>query len=1331
MNADCDLSALEGPKRDLRNASAGSVAKQGAANRHREKLWGTLRPLERSEFQGPDRAFQALNDGLIRAWNTGNPVSWIVARVRCEFVKLSPHAYAVAHRELTQSTLSGLERHRALFSARFNPETIYRLVKGWTRLARGLETSDPENAKLIKEAKQQLLLVLTRRYGGSVYGVLARWRYEVGPSRFDTDTGYSYKTMWQRQKMGAMFDFGELLRIGRSLGFIAAGQQPPALWDNPRVQELETAWMHDAKKLGRPKEVSNLYKVVEAVGMRVDKHSLHDDPKIGLQSVVVDALWRFEQVAWDKVAPLFKELKRRGLVTANEFTRTRSSWCTAWNKRPVTCEQRLIAIRDERGLTNAQVAEALGLTKHSYSKPALPVFRALSYGERTKMAPLAVVAHLIGRTDDEVAELLDQKRREVLAQWRRQGSAISSEVAVERELWGVEYEDLPFDTKELQRLEWGKQTSLRSQDVVTAIQEQGQARVQRGLQRLLDKRELNTVSGAIANLVELKGLAPLARSLETSVPLLQNMIGGLEVPTLSKLRALLRGAGYEPAAPLYLDWRERYARHLIAENATDLKRVLKAYVAEHGTSRRALLKQKQGKPSEVARIFNWISDVGYVAPDELEKVLNSLHLSVEDPTRHFVEYVAVEGSISGALVSWIDSHEPEEQRKSIRDQLAEAVRQSEHAEREDLTSSLLRERIAAFEARHKTEHGSEGAYGVLQFLPGVTVVEIAQALTDTENTVGRQVSEQFNACKERGLSERDVVFALRDILSSTRRPLSLLEQALERGIPSAACPPGVLAYLASNTVEEAEVRLERLRSELREKLKQFDLANCATITEMSLWGVRRQDLDMTPKEFARGIWEVSGSEQDADVIGEKLLPPEETILNEIQVQARELGLKKAKTALAELRFRRSALQPSQLVEVAAYGISGKDRAFSEQGGFRIGAAAQFISGAVIPTPKQLKRILRIAELPRSREIECAWADSYARYLKKRETAPLGRVLLSQIAFKDFAAAGDRDTTTSRGTMDGVVSQFLACAGLSSITYRRVLHHACIGKVVKQEHLNALANALGYKPVSGFLARLSSLNGAQRMEEALLSWLHTIPRVKVALNQLEQVADSYVRRSNHLNERLSRGRESFKEIFLDLEQILQPHIAEDSGTAAAARREYVGVLPEELLWAYRRAHAELAEEDVTSTHTTELIGQPFEPWRKEPALFDAPIEERFDAIARRLLGGSAVVVQDLVELLPGYAKLFEKIQRYRAADTPWYVAAVAFYRDPQAALEELLNQLAAGREPKWRPKEFLTQHAAWVQSRDSLGKLNSPSMKLNFRAPIGDILASRRSGSRKR
>ncbi len=1290
-------------------------------------FWGVLRLVERRDFQGPERTLTALNNGLNRAWSNSNPVGWILARVRCEILKLSPHEYADAHGLLSHSTLAGLESYRSFKRARFNPETIHLLLKGWERLAKKNKVESPQIAEMLNEAKGELLKVLTRRYGRSVYGVLARWRYEVGPKKFDELSGYPYQAMWQRQKSGAMFDFSELLKIGRSLGFIKEKERPPALWKNPRAQELEAAWLFDSKQMGRPREVTQLYKLVEACGLRVDKEHLHRDPKIKLQSVVVEALYRFERVPWKKIAPLFRELRARRFMTESEFRRAKGAWRHHWQRQPETFTRRLRGIRDERGLTNAQLAEALELEKIDARKPSLPVFKALTYSERNKHASFGVLAHLIGRSDEEVEALLEQRRHEILAQWRRQGSTITSPAAVERELWCLDYADLPHAKADIQKLEWGKKSTLDPVRVVAEIREVGESRVKVALWRLLDRRDLDTVQSAISNLIAMKGYAPLARQLETSVPFLKNVMSGAEVPTYPKLTRFMRHVGFEPSLALEVDWREQYARHLVAENRNDLERVLKAYVAEHGTSRRSLLHEKGKRSSEVARLFHWTSDAGVVEHVNLTKVLDSLDLQGFHPTRLFLDCVAHEGTVAGGLSVWLRSMELVDEYRDIRERLSKAVRFCQKRGNKGNSIRRMREQLSNFEAQAESTSRSSEACKVLRLLPGVTLAEIGELLGGLSALDRSLVLPLVDDCRSRGLSMRDIVFSLREMAPSDRRPLTLLERGLEMGIPSSACPPGVLAYLSAESAEQSERAVAGLRQELSRRVEKFKLPGHDAVVEMMMWGVRPEDLGLAPKAFAREIWGVVDEESDkldehnvvhtkSSFEKDKSSGDGERPAKSIEIKAREIGAQKARKALQELIHRHTAAIPWQLVEIATHGMAGKDRAFSERGGFRLGAAAQFIAGKVMPTPKQLRRTVELAELTFTEEMEWGWSEAYARFLQKRNTAPLGRALLCQIIAKEFDSSSTTEPVGGKTLMDNIVTHFLKRAGLPIRQYRRALHEACVKGVLERERLDALTRALGHGPKSPSALLLEHLCGAKDVQAALLSWCERFWNCKSTIGVFLEVGSFYAKEREQREARVSAGKWSVQDLVAESVRILRLPASKSSQGFLEARKNFVGITRDEIFAAYSRAHRELVEEKEGSNDQASMTVKP-EEWVKPKELFTMPLDYRLDVIARRLQAGNSVSITDIFQLLQPFSHLISEMYRHLKDETPWFVAAAAFYRYPDEALLEITNQLIQGKEPKYPSRGFLETHSTWVRSRGDLGKLNSISMRLNFRDPF--------------
>ena len=457
-------------------------------------FWGGFREILREEFSGYERTHEALNQGLLRAWNQSNPISWIMARVRCEILHLSPQEYATQMRDLTKSTLAGLEHEREFGRAKYNPEVIHRILQGWERISS--ERGDAVISLALGEAKHELLKLLTSKHGNTLYGTLCRWRYEVGPERFEAATGLQYKTFWSRGKSLSVTDFSELLGFAEKIGFISSSERAPQcsakLWSNPRVIELRNAWLSDSKARGRPIEVAKLHLLLSASGLKVDVETLGRGTEFKLQSIVVCSLAHFNLVPWKKIAPAFAALRKLGSLTEEDLAESKQRWQAAYRNRPESFEDRLQTIAKERGLSNAQLADALGLRESYPLKPILPVFRALKYGEYSSLVTSGVLAHLIARSHKELSTLLEQKRSEVAASWRRVGSTITSPIAIEREIWNVSYADLSFSKEDIQRLEWGKSAAVSEAAIVQEVRRLGELRTVQPLSSLNQRQEFLT-----------------------------------------------------------------------------------------------------------------------------------------------------------------------------------------------------------------------------------------------------------------------------------------------------------------------------------------------------------------------------------------------------------------------------------------------------------------------------------------------------------------------------------------------------------------------------------------------------------------------------------------------------------------------------------------------------------------------------------------------------------------------------------------------------------------------------------------------------------------------
>lgn len=1290
-----------------------SPSTQSQEPSHKAHLWGELRLLSPEEVPGRKSKSASLNQALTEAWNRGGKIGWIVAKMRCEVFKLGHRAYAERNGYLAYSTLHSLEHQREVAVHRFNPITVQLLMKGWDKLAN--ELNDQRTDQLVQEAKRELLLALTERYGDSFYGVLSRWRYEVGPEAFAEATGISYGTLWNRHRYESVTDFSELLRYARGLGFIRENEAPREILRNSRVKELRNGWIHDSLRRGRPAALASLHIMLATAGLSIDIRSLGKEGPFKLHNVTIYDLAHFNFIPWKRISSAFSWLRDKGLITEEELQSTRAEWRREYANRPKRSEDILLTKMSESGLSTSRLAEALGIDSREVERPSNYVFRALRYAPHQPLSPIGVLAHLIIKEDKELNRLLSRKRREIVAARRRFGSIYHSVIATERELWGIDYPQLPFPKREIQSLEWGQPSQLSEAEVLNEIKRQGDAKARAALSNLMNSEDTSTIRSAFTNIYNLQGAVPLQKLTSISIPVLQSYARGTDVPSLPRLKEFLEKTGNSLSASLERDWQRQNASCLGRLCASDIERVIQAHIAERANSRHDLLNQGGFNPNHSQRLFNSIRRNGAVHRQDIPTLLDLLGVDKTSPRGAFMAAVLETGRITTGLREFIATR-PE--RTSIHQILSvESLL--------DPAPTQPAQSLGALRAARRGEvpgnWRQQEEWKLFQFFPGVTMQELRHA-------AGLQVSPEIEAyaecltrCGARHISERAIVFAGIANLPERLRSAELLSNLVRQQIPSPALPLGVIAHLAAKDIEEAKTLVDSCREATKAHLELSGLDSSRIAVELRLWGLHPEDLFVSLKELQKAI-----------VFPDS--PASAPTLRAVQAA----GEQKLKRALSRLIQYQGSIWPKDLFRIAAETINGGEVALSRELGLPFGMNAAILSGTANLQFQRYANLVALLELPLSAALRQTWRWSFAQVLRDRGAAPLYRAIMGSIPTDnrrivhtgEQSAATVDSPKTPRGysVEERIIFEFLHAHGLPPSYFKRRFRRARELGTIDDRDRNSLMKALSISETSSQRRFIEACDGARSMTDAILTW---------ALQHRPSSPNivGFMALAQHLKERqslLERARQqptslSVPELFEHAHHTRELEL-DLSGVAIRTAHILVGATPDEIIDAAAEYHdhpKRLANLSRAEWAAATLNGAPslskLDRWEITPVMISKPLRQRLELLSERLASlpaGSrqqAVSREDLATLLPEYADDIVWIHDHCSAASPWLLASLMYYRDPERALQVLIEELQAGREPRHSGPKHLQFHRDWAASRtaQNLTLLSEATLKGYF------------------
>lgn len=1271
------------------------VAPSSETTKPTRRLWGTLSPVTSQPGELSSRELSALNNGLERAWHRGQPLPWILARVRCEFLKLTPHQYSAEH-GAPLSTLMGLEGGSASASPRYDHEIFTRLLRGWDDIAQ--RRGDPVLKRRLSEATDRVLSELTKSQNSDTYRVYHKWRIVVGPDAFKDLTKLDYKNLWARAKMLLIPEFHEALEVGRTLGFISKSASGEKLLRKRWVEELKEGWLSDCLKRGRPEQLSQLHVTLAAsnIPLTLDALGPHSPVKLSGRTVVL--LAHHQPVPWKHVEPLFSHLVATGVLNQTQADASREAWLADDLCAGSRATDELREMAKANGIENRLLADALETSRHSTNKPVLPVFRALSYNESTSLAPIGVLAHLIVSDDTQLERILEKRRGEIAEAKRRAGSELQSPITIERLLWNVDYQQLPFDKREVQLLEWRRKDLAREAEIVLHVQRVGEERAARALQMLRRITDETTLSGVLSHLIYRHGAAPLESLLGTSVRVIHAAAAGNEVPTLPRVKHFLHQAGRPFTTQLELDWRLRSAEHQALFTHSDLLRFINSHIAEAGESRGAVIEANGAVPALLAPLFHSFSATGYLEPAAARTIAKATGIRDGSPVHHSFSLLLSKGTIAAAMhTSLLDLDSDGRLRTALQELLAPPASESVTADSLPALRRAARGDVAPMA-------NLDLALPFLRAFPGATLSDISRALSGNFLTAEREIFREFTAALATSdLPLRSLPAVVADNLPIQRkRPDSVLE-AIRADTPSPYFPIGVAAYLSAANETDAIARVDRAKAAILAELQALRVPVSELAVQVRLWGVRPDDIKFRDTSLFAAIWSRDRAET----------PRALSLVSAV-------GEGKMRSSLQRGIGRLQASTSSEIFSWAVDSVRGAEIELCTTVGLAFGSPKRLIDGSMVPYLHQLRGAARIAGIRVGPEAQVRWALSLADELARAGYSPACRLLLAQAAI-----ANTESGIEARRRWEAPMGAILARAGLEPRSFFRELKKLQKRAAPSPEHTKGFLAALGYTQSSPFTKLLAAACSNPTMAEGICAWGTCLKKEDPMLSALDQLNRVFAAQRPAL-----KGPNTPLRELLAVQHALVTGPATVSKAAATAGLLLAGATAAEIsagltmllqeraddALACEERNAELAEErarlaaERVRTEAQVIPAVLWSPTERERAL---PFEHKLEILAQRLQRDIRVTNQELLALFeqerPGLAPL----QSAFGAELPWFIGALHAFRYPDAALKAVREQLRAGLLPKHPGKVHFNTHMAWLNERGSLGKLNETSVRLAF------------------
>jgi len=933
---------------------------------------------------------------------TKDPLALTCGWVRCKVLKLPVADYAKLT-DLSENAIRALERGSDAQKPKRDAGTFTALIKAWDTIAQQSTKQNLTCAAELRQARELLLDNLPGANTTSTFGILQRWRYEVGEERFSHASGLSYSNLWQRRKQGALLNARDLVDIGTKLELLPSS--PSEILASPIFQRLQAAWIDDSHRRGRSRSMAMLHMLLALTDVHPTGTALHEHRDMRTSLRLSEKVAGFSQTSWTDLAPVVSFLRSKGVLTEGGplECELREQFVQDAQKQTESFEARLRELSQRQGIDASKLVDVFGLRSPDRNKPALPIFRALHYGEYDRAVPPGVLALVLASSREEAAELINLKRCEIADALIRDGRRVSR-LIVERRLWKIGYTDLNHSKSDIQSLEWGTQCPLDERAVVRDALVVGLERARVVLSRWQQLHDHSSVRSTVASFLYETSGAELESRLQSSARRLRSIAVGGEVPPLPTVTHLLgRDAGTLPP-DLVRNWFDSYAKFQAGVNQTDLERLLATFIASRSGTLGGYFESRGLSRQTGARIFSAISNCGTVLVDQLEVITKALGIEQGSAFHALLSLVRATGTIAEALPQFAEFLQRKEEKafreiKALARVYASDYREQSRLKRGELSLAELLDIRYGEAPAPKVLKGEEVIMRCLHSLPGLTAQELrsivqASAMDSKSCTPSRSMQELLARARERGIFQDELVFALQRSVPVARQSGQQTSRALAIPLATPLTAPAVLAYVVSVDEDELTQWLAACREQARLELLAVGLKATPLQVEMRVWGIRNDDIPIERHKFGRILWSSSGQSALAK--------------NTLKLVT-ELGEAKAANTLERLIAGRSTALIPDLVQILNERHPSGSTGLSVDARLPLGAAARFATGVEVPNVRQLEEMARACSFDLSLRHRIGHHFAQAEQIAAEISSPLARFLnhLAWLTFESSASRSDK------------------------------------------------------------------------------------------------------------------------------------------------------------------------------------------------------------------------------------------------------------------------------------------------------------------------------------
>lgn len=400
--------------------------------------WGELRLVDPSDTRFSTKERNAINNALSGAWNSNDPVRWILVRARAEFLGFTARRYAAeiglaSHSLITKEQKGG---------DNVSPSSYSHFFQDWERRS----AEDPQRGRDFARASKLLMHHLLGKEYFGLAGLVTRWQCRIGAHDFTRLTDLDPKLLSGYRAHGYNPHFGQLIDIARRAGLLVSADAG-AVWSHPVVVEARREFLRASLHCGRSPSTTLLRCAMELHGDRPTEENIKRGYSI-LKESERRMILRYDRLPEPLFERLIDVVVKRGLLPENERGRLLAISASERRRTARSLDTQSIKVVQSRmkaiGLSNTSLLALFEGSRQADRREALEHLRRglQRIDESSRVFPFGVIAWVVAQSGGELKKILVARRGEIQRSYRKRFGTTISHESIERKIWGLSEADL-------------------------------------------------------------------------------------------------------------------------------------------------------------------------------------------------------------------------------------------------------------------------------------------------------------------------------------------------------------------------------------------------------------------------------------------------------------------------------------------------------------------------------------------------------------------------------------------------------------------------------------------------------------------------------------------------------------------------------------------------------------------------------------------------------------------------------------------------------------------------------------------------------------------------